>query len=351
MNPQTTPAARRRADGNRLPTIGVLLGDPSGVGPEMAVRLLSRSEARQGANLVIIGSRNVLAAGERVAGMTLDPLPIDSLDSPRFEPGRVSMLEIEAIADSEIEPGRMTEASGRYVLRMLNLAAQAAAKRQLDGVVFAPLNKGAMRVAGLEHEDEMRLLQSLLQVDGFVCEFNVTGALWTSRVTSHILISEVAAAISGPGIEDAIAILDRTLKASGVEAPRIAVAGLNPHAGDGGSIGREEIDVIAPAVERMRARGVDAKGPLPADTIFIAARDGAYDGVVSMYHDQGQIAMKLLGFDTGVTVLGGLPVPFTTCASGTAFDIVGRGIVRIEGLAQALALNKRMAARDVTAAA
>jgi 4-hydroxythreonine-4-phosphate dehydrogenase len=332
-----------------LPVIGVLLGDPSGIGPEIAVRLLGRPEVRAAARLLLIGAPPVLAEGERVAGLRLDPLPVPSLAEARFEPGRVSMLAVDAIGAAEIVPGRMTEASGRYALRMLGLAAAGVADGQLDGVVFAPLNKGAMRLAGLAHEDELRLLQSLLGVTGFVCEFNVTGRLWTSRVTSHIPLAEVAASITGPAIDDAVAILDRTLRAAGVAAPRLAVAGLNPHAGDGGTIGREEIEVIAPAVRRLCERGIDARGPLPADTVFVAARDGVYDGVVSMYHDQGQIAMKLMGFDTGVTVLGGLPAPFTTCASGTAFDIVGRGTANVEGLAQAMALNVALATRRRTA--
>jgi len=339
-DPPAPAAARLR------PVIGVLLGDPSGIGPELAVRLLSRPESQRDAQLVILGDRVVLEAGERVVGSRIDTVSIGALEEAAdLPPGRLAMLALDAIDADRIEPARMTEASGRYALRGLAAAARGVADGHLDGVTFAPLNKGAMRLAGLVHEDELRLLQSLLGVEGFVCEFNVTGRLWTSRVTSHIPLSAVAGAIDGPTIEAAVSILERSLRAAGVAAPRVGVAALNPHAGDGGTLGREEIEVIAPAVERMRGRGVDARGPLPADTIFVAARDGAFDGIVSMYHDQGQIAMKLLGFDTGVTVLGGLPAPFTTCASGTAFDIVGRGVAKVEGLAHALALGTRMAAR------
>ena len=142
-------------------------------------------------------------------------------------------------------------------------------------------------------------------------------------MTSHIPLRDVADAITIDGVVEAVRIVDGNLRAAGNAAPRIAVAGLNPHAGDGGSLGREEIDVIAPAVARAQAEGIDARGPLPSDTIFVAARRGDFDAVVSMYHDQGQIAMKLMGFDSGVTLHGGLPVPVATCASGTAFDIVG----------------------------
>ena len=202
-----------------------------------------------------------------------------------------------------------------------------------------------MRLAGMTQEDELRYLQQRFGIDGFVSEFNVTGALWTSRVTSHIPLRDVADAITIDGVIAAVGIADRYLKAAGKAAPKIAVAGLNPHAGDGGSIGREEIEIIAPAVDRARAAGIDAYGPLSPDTVFVAARRGDFDAVVSMYHDQGQIAMKLLGFDSGVTLHGGLPVPVATCASGTAFDIVARNVASSAGLEQAFDLAARLALR------
>ncbi|HZH08088.1 MAG TPA: 4-hydroxythreonine-4-phosphate dehydrogenase PdxA [Lautropia sp.] len=335
----------------RLPTIGVLLGDPSGIGPELTVKLLADPASQEGANLLLIGDRSVLKHGEAIVGKTLELNPVDAIESATFVPGRVSFFEVKSLTDADIEPGRVTQASGRYAYGMLGRAAAAAIAGHLDGIVFAPLNKAAMRLGGLEHEDEQRYLQHVFGVGDFVCEFNVTGPLWTSRVTSHMPLREVADAITHDGVCNAVAIIDRSLKAAGILRPRIGVAALNPHAGDSGTIGREEIEVIAPAVETMKARGVEVRGPLPSDTVFVAARKGAFDAVVSMYHDQGQIAMKLIGFEGGVTVLGGLPVPITTCASGTAFDIVGKGIANVEGLKNALAINKRMAASGLQSAA
>jgi 4-hydroxythreonine-4-phosphate dehydrogenase len=327
----------------RLPTIGVLFGDPSGIGPELAVKLLADPSTCEGANILLIGDPNVLKRGQSVAGRTLDLKPVASIEAADFEPGRPSFFAMPLLDDADIEPGKVTQASGNYAFSLLGMAAKAAMAGHLDGIVFAPLNKAAMRLGGLEHEDEQRYLQHVFGVEGFVCEFNVTGSLWTSRVTSHIPLREVADAITRDGVCEAVAIVDRSLKAAGIERPRVGVAALNPHAGDSGTIGREEIDIIGPAVETMKARGVDVGGPLPSDTVFVAARKGAFDAVVSMYHDQGQIAMKLIGFEGGVTVLGGLPVPITTCASGTAFDIVGQGIANVDGLRNALAINKRMA--------
>jgi len=336
---------------NRLPTIGVLFGDPSGIGPELAVKLLADPASCEGANILLIGDPNVLAHGEAVAGRKLSLNKVDAIESATFLAGRASFLAVPCLAAADIEPGKVTKASGGYAFGMLGRAAQAAMAGQLDGIVFAPLNKAAMRLGGLEHEDEQRYLADVFGIDGFVCEFNVTGPLWTSRVTSHIPLRDVADAITTDGVCEAVAIIDRSLKAAGISRPRIGVAALNPHAGDSGTIGREEIEIIAPAVKTMQQRGIEVRGPLPSDTVFVAARKGAFDAVVSMYHDQGQIAMKLLGFEGGVTVLGGLPVPITTCASGTAFDIVGQGVANVDGLKNALAISKRMAASAIEAAA
>lgn len=334
---------------SKLPTIGVLFGDPSGVGPELIAKLLSDPAACADANLLLIGDPTVLARGEEVARTTLALNVVERIAGASFTAGQASFLPVSRIADAQIEPGKATVASGRYAYSLLGEVAAAAKAGELDGILYGPLNKAALRLGGLTHEDEQRYLQEVFGIRGFVCEFNVTGRLWTSRVTSHVPLSAVAGLISHDGVCDAVAIIDTSLKAAGIERPRIGVAALNPHAGENGTIGREEIEIIAPAVETMKSRGVDVRGPLPSDTVFIAARKGVFDAVVSMYHDQGQIAMKLMGFEHGVTVLGGLPVPVTTCASGTAFDIVGQGIANVEGLKQALVINKRMAASKFAA--
>jgi 4-hydroxythreonine-4-phosphate dehydrogenase len=270
-------------------------------------------------------------------------LSVDSLESARFEPGRVTLLARDWLQGKPLVLGDSNANSGRASLEALALATEAVDRRVVDGMVFAPLNKHSLRLGGLTQEDELRCLQERLRVAGFVCEFNITRGLWTSRVTSHVPIREVAALITGQGVADAVHIIDAALRQAGVARPRIAVSGLNPHAGDGGSIGMEEIEIIGPAVARLQAQGLDARGPFSPDTVFIAACRGDFDAVVSMYHDQGQIAMKLMGFEQGVTLHGGLPVPLATSASGSAFDIAGRGIAKTEGLQHAFDLCVRMA--------
>lgn len=326
------------------PCIAVLLGDAGGVGPEMAVKLLARPANVQAARVLLIGAPEVLADGELIAGQTLNPLPVPGLDSLRFEPGRVSWLATPGLGGERLQRGVSTAAAGREAMATLNLAAQGVAAGQLQGLVFAPLNKHGLRLGGLDQEDELRHLQQRLAVQGFVCEFNITGGLWTSRVTSHVPLRDVAALITPQAVRDAVHIIDRALRQAGVARPRIAVSGLNPHAGDGGSIGREEIEVIEPTVRALQTEGLDARGPFSPDTVFVAARRGDFDAVVSMYHDQGQIAMKLMGFERGVTLHGGLPAPVATCASGSAYDIAGRGVAQIEGLQAAFDLAVTMAA-------
>jgi 4-hydroxythreonine-4-phosphate dehydrogenase len=325
------------------PRLAVLLGDPSGVGPEMAVKLLARRRNLDAARVLLIADPVVLAAGERVAGTKLDALRVDSLDAVRFEDGRPTLLACDWMGGQEAALGESNEQSGRASFEALELATLAVRRGQAEGILFAPLNKHSLRLGGLVHEDELRYMQERFAVTGFVCEFNLTGSLWTSRVTSHIPLKDVASHITADGVRDAVKIIAAALRRAGVAQPRIAVTGLNPHAGDGGSIGMEEIEIIAPAIAQLRAEGYDACGPFSPDTVFIGARRGDVDAVVSMYHDQGQIAMKLMGFEQGVTLHGGLPVPVATSASGSAFDIAGRGIATIEGLQQAFDLCVRMA--------
>ncbi|MBS0455311.1 MAG: 4-hydroxythreonine-4-phosphate dehydrogenase PdxA [Proteobacteria bacterium] len=325
------------------PTIAVLLGDASGIGPEMAVKLLARPHNREAANLLLIADPLALQSGERIAQHQLDVLRLDSLDALRFEQGRVSLLVQDTMQGRAPTLGESNAHSGRAAFEALQLACDGVRRKKVDGIVFAPFNKHSLRLGGLTQEDELRHMQERLDVHGFVCEFNITGKLWTSRVTSHVPLRDVASLITGPAIHDAVHIIDDALRGAGVAAPRIAVSGLNPHAGDGGSIGREEIEVIEPAVLALQGQGIDARGPYSPDTVFIGARRGDFDAVVSMYHDQGQIAMKLMGFEQGVTLHGGLPVPVATSASGSAFDIAGKGVANVEGLQRAFELCVRMA--------
>jgi len=323
------------------PTIALFTGDPAGIGPELVARLLAEAASREAAHVLLIGAQSVVADGMRAAGATFD-----YERGPAMGGGaRVRLVDWPHADDADFARGEVSARNGAYMLAGLKLGLALCQRGIADALCFAPLNKAALRAGGMQHADELHYFCEVLNFTGPAVEFNVLESLWTSRVTSHVPLKDVSGLLTRDGIAEGIALLTRGLRASGVGAPRIAVCGLNPHNGDNGAFGREEIDVIEPGVALARERGFPADGPFPADTVFVRAtrKDGAgYDGVLTMYHDQGQIAMKLMGFDRGVTVPGGLPIPIATPAHGTAYDIAGKGIANVGAMRNAFALACRM---------
>ncbi len=318
------------------PRIALLLGDPSGIGPEITVKLLAEAETRREAEILLIADPRALAAGVAASGTAIT---LDGPDAPVLLPF--------AGPEEWIATGRATAAGGRYALETLELGIAAVRGGRADALCFAPLNKNALHQAGMRHQDELHWFAERLGHTGPTSEFNVLDAIWTSRVTSHVPLMAVGGLLSRDGIGEAIALLHTALVAAGIAAPRIAVCGLNPHNGDNGNYGREEIELIAPAVAEAQLRGLPVVGPFPPDTIFVRAGRGEFDAVVTMYHDQGQIAMKLMGFERGVTIQGGLPIPVTTPAHGTAYDIVGRGTADHGAMRNAFRMACRLASQVV----
>jgi 4-hydroxythreonine-4-phosphate dehydrogenase len=305
------------------PRLAVVLGDPAGIGPELVARLVGNADNRVRADFLLIADRAELQEGMRIAGQQFD---YEITMDPRrasFETGKPVLWEYRGEANAPFERAEATANGGRYALDTLQRAIELTVEGVTEAVCFAPLNKHSMHMAGLAHPDETHWFAELLQPNGPFGELNTLDGLWTSRVTSHVPLKDVSGLITQEKILGAIRLARTTLAKAGIAEPRIAVCGLNPHNGDNGSFGREEIDVIGPAVEAARAQGLPVIGMYPADTIFLRAKD--VDAIVTMYHDQGQIAMKLMGFSRGVTVHGGLPIPIATPAHGTAFDIYGQG--------------------------
>ena len=306
------------------PVIALFTGDPAGIGPELTFKLLDDPATHAKADVLLIGN---LAGFVGTPNVPVHPWA--GLAAPAFERAVVS------------------ERNGRFMLDALATGAQLVTQGRADALCFAPLNKGALRAGGMHHEDEMRWFAELLGHDGVCGELNVLENLWTLRVTSHVPLKEVSSLLSAAKVADAIRMITEALRASGKAQPRVAVCGLNPHNGDNGNYGDEEGRIIEPGVKLAASLGYRADGPFSADTVFVRAirTDGqGYDGVVTMYHDQGQIAMKLLGFERGVTVQGGLPIPITTPAHGTAYDIAGRGIANPQAMKNAFDIACRMGA-------
>ncbi len=327
------------------PVIALAMGDPAGISPELTARLLALDDVRAAAHLVAIGDRRILEEGAKAAGLTLDltPAALDGLDQAGN--GRHVFVDLNNLAPSDVKRGEATLAGGTFATQNFREALKLAHTGGAQAVCFTPFNKKAMRYAYPGYDDEIRFVADVLGFTGKVREFNVLEKVWNARVTSHIPLSEVASAISIDGILEELELAQACLKRAGHDQPRIAVAGINPHAGDGGSFGMEEIDIIEPAVAAAKSRGYNVEGPFPADTVFLRALKDGFHAVLTMYHDQGQIAMKLMGFDKGVTMMGGLPFPLCTPAHGTAYDIAGQGIADVGASREAILLAARMATR------
>ena len=315
------------------PVIALAMGDPAGISPELTAKLLALPESKEAARIVVIGDRRVFDEGAAIAKSGAADVEFHDLRIPDLSKIRKSVASKEG--------GESALANYRHALRMV-------ADGKAQAVCFTPFNKQAMRLADPSYDDEIRFTAGVLGFGGVATEFNVLEKLWNARVTSHIPLSRVSSSLSIENIVQALELTTRALGAAGFNPPRIGVAALNPHAGDGGNFGREEIDIIEPAVKKAQAQGLPAEGPFPADTVFVRAKGGQFDAVLTMYHDQGQIAMKLMGFDRGVTVLGGFPFPICTPAHGTAYDIAGKGVANIGATRAALLLAAQMARRSAT---
>ena len=326
------------------PTIAFAMGDAAGIGSELMAKVLADPDILAAAHFLVIGDRRVLDRGAQAAGMVLDLPSIGPDDALPDSTGGPVLIDLGHLDPADAPFGEVAAASGAFALENFRTALALAVAGHADAVAFTPFNKAAMRLAYPSYTDESVFISETLGFTGAASEFNILAGLWNARVTSHVPLRDAAALVTREAILRNLRLTDDALRNAGLAAPRIAVAGLNPHAGDGGNFGREEIEVIGPAVEEAQASGLDCSGPFPADTVFLRARRGDFDAVLTMYHDQGQIAMKLIGFDSGVTLMGGFPFPICTPAHGTAYDIAGTGAADTGATRAALLLATRMGA-------
>ena len=326
------------------PVVGLMLGDVTGIGPEISAKLLASRALQPVARIAVIGDARVLALGCRDANVDLPSRTYPSVAAIDWSRSELPVIDLGNVDPAQFTRGEMSPESGRLCGETLQHMTQLALDGQLDAVTFAPLNKGALNKGGWKYHDEHQMFAAWNQHQGFFGEMNQIEQFATFRVTSHVALRQAIELVTPERIVCAIRLADASLKAAGIAAPRIGVAALNPHNGEGGLFGDEEIRIIRPTVERMRQEGVQCTGPISSDAIFLKALKGEFDGVVMMYHDQGQIATKLLGFNKGVTITAGLRTVYTTPAHGTAYDIVGRGQADTGALEQALRIAARMAA-------
>ena len=318
--------------------IAILLGDPSGIGPELTSKLLNEKITDE-ANILVIGEKKILEDGEKISGKKTNLKFVENFDEIEFDDKTKYFLDISKGTNRTYKYGEVSAESGASVLEAMDKAMELVNSKKIDAINFAPMNKTSLMMGGCPYNDEHDYFQNKLNMKEFCCEFNVVDNFWTARVTSHIPIKEVPANITRENILKPIKLLDKTLKMSGIEKPRIAVQALNPHA----EFGTEEKDEIIPAIEEAKKMGINADGPLPCDTSFITAfKNKNHDCIVGMYHDALQCGLKAFGFDRGVTVSGGLTVPITTPAHGTAFDIVKKNQANLEPMLNSFKLALKM---------
>ena len=300
--------------------IALLLGDPAGIGPELISKLL-KEEITNKANIVVIGEKQILDNGNNVTGKSHQLEIVEDFDQIDFNKSNRFLLDISKGKNHKYKIAEPSKESGESVLEALDLALNLAKEKKIDAINFAPMNKTSLKLGGNTHSDELQLMAEKLEVKSFCCEFNVIDNFWTARVTSHIPIKEVAQHITKENILKPIKLINEVMELNGVKNPRIAVQALNPHA----EFGTEEKDEIIPAIEEAKKLGFNTDGPLPCDTSFVVAyKNKNHDCMVGMYHDALQSGLKAFGFDRGVTVQGGLTIPVTTTAHGSAFAIAGK---------------------------
>lgn len=316
------------------------MGDPAGIGPEICAKLLARDNLP--ARPVVIGDRIVMAAECAKAGLALQLLSDITESSP--EAGVLELLAVGQVAPFRV--GEVSATCGRASFDYIRTAIDLAVKGRTAGIITAPVHKEALAAAGVPYPGHTEMLADLGAPDGEthdVAMMLANDALAVVLVSIHVSLREAIERVTVAAVSRAIRFADQGARALGHGQPRIAVAGLNPHAGEGGLFGTEDAEIIAPAVEQMREEGFDVSGPFAPDTVFMSARQGESDIVVAQYHDQGLIPIKYMGLDGGVNVTLGLPFVRTSPDHGTAFDIAGRGIADENSLYAALLQAVRLA--------
>ena len=334
-----TPTVKR-------PLIGLMLGDPTGIGPEVALKLLARPETHAQAKILIVGDVRVFESTVQELGIALKPFLVESaadIDWQRLKANEIAFIDLANMDPNQVKRGVFDASIGWQVGKTLHELTALALKGEIDAVCFAPLHKAAINRGGWKYLDEHAMFAAWNEHKGYYGEVNIIPQFCTFRVTSHVSLRQVVDLVTPERIRGAIKLAHTVLNGLGHDKPRIGVAALNPHAGESGLFGDEEITIIRPTIESLNHEGFQTEGPYPSDTVFLKAKGGLLDAVVIMYHDQGQIATKLLGFSEGVTLTGGLKTIYTTPAHGTAYDIVGQNKANPGAMIKAFEVAVRLA--------
>ena len=319
-------------------TLALTAGEPAGIGPELCLQLATEERAQR---VVVVASRELMEARQALMGLHVKLQPWQPGETVTTSAGELSVLDVPGIADTTA--GRTHPGNSQYVLETLTIAARGCLDGTFDGMVTAPVHKGVINEAGIAFSGHTEFLQELCGVERVVMML-ATEELRVALVTTHLPLKDVPAAITPERLTQVTRILNQDLKTYfGIRHPRILVAGLNPHAGEGGHLGREEIDVIEPTLEQLRREGITLTGPLPADTLFTPHWLDDADAALAMYHDQGLPVLKFQGFGRAVNITLGLPIVRTSVDHGTALDLAGTGKADAGSLHTAIRVGEQMA--------
>jgi 4-phospho-D-threonate 3-dehydrogenase / 4-phospho-D-erythronate 3-dehydrogenase len=325
----------------KFKVIGITMGDPSGIGPEIILKSYTRFAIGR-ERMVVIGDFNVMEAAYNM--LRTDSFRLNSISNMnefRHEPGILNVLDLKLISMNELEPGRVTAVSGNAAFECIRKAVDLATNGEIDAVVTAPLNKEALHKAGHFFPGHTEILAELTNTKDYAMLL-YDRRLSVIHVSTHIRLLEAVTGLGKERIATVIELADKAMRKLYKTAPRIAVAGINPHSGENGLFGDEEIKYIIPAVTEMRNKGIDVHGPVSPDTVFLQAVGRKYDIVVAMYHDQGHIPVKLIGFHSGVNITVGLPFIRTSVDHGTAFEIAWQGKANENSMTKAVRLALRL---------
>jgi len=342
----------------RLPVLGITMGDPAGVGPEITAKALAHPDVAASCRAVVIGDRSVMAA---TLDMLRSPLALHAVTRVAdcaFAAGTLECLDLARVDAATLLKGAVSPEAGRAAYAYIETGVRLCQAKEIDAIVTAPINKEALAAAGLQHSGHTEILATLSGTKDFAMLL-MGKELKVIHVTTHVALRRVPDLVTRERVLRVIQLAHATMNFLGERRPRIAVCGLNPHAGEDGLFGDEEKSQIIPAVEAARREGLDVYGPLPADTLFSRARGGEFHIVVAMYHDQGHVPVKTLGFTydeakgtwtglSGVNVTIGLPFLRVSVDHGTAFDRAWKGIANPESMVEAIDVAVRMLAAKAT---
>jgi len=312
------------------------MGDPAGIGPEVCVKALSQPGVSRAARCVVIGDAKALKYAVKLSklpGVTINPLK--NIEEAKFQKNKIDVLDLNNANFSKIKVGTVSKIAGKAAMQYVETAIKLAQAKQVDAIATGPINKSAIQKAGYRFQGHTELLVKRTRAHRYAMLF-VSDNFWVILATTHLALKDVSKSINKKRVLETIRLAHETVGKVRGRAPRIGVAGLNPHAGEGGLFGKEEIKYIAPAVQEAQKMGMDVKGPISPDAVFYLANAGVFDIVVAMYHDQGLIPLKLVSFNRSVNVTVGLPIIRTSVDHGTGFDIAGRGWANPQSMVQAI---------------